>query len=86
MESVMKLRVKAGLSQSALAKAIGVTKTTIVNIESPDCHSLSPKTESRLLDFFKVSKFVLYGRDNIRNWPSDKDEARKLVDELTKGF
>lgn len=86
MENVMKLRIRAGISQSELAKRVNVTKTTIVNIESPKCHSLSPKTEAKLMSFFKVSKFDLYGKDNIRNWPESKDQAEKLVEEIKKGI
>lgn len=86
MESIMKLRIRAGISQSELAKEIGVTKTTIVNIESPKCHNLSPKTEAKLMEFFNVSKFDLYGKDNIRNWPESKEQADRLVKEIKKGI
>ena len=71
------LRIHNNMTQSNLAKALKVSSSRIGMYESgrrnPDTSTLSI-----LSDFFNVSVDYLMGRTNIKNFTSD-DELKKLI-------
>ena len=76
-ERLKKLRIQNNMTQSNLAKALKVSPSRIGMYESgrrnPDTSMLNI-----LSDFFNVSVDYLMGRTNIKNFTSD-DELKRLI-------
>ena len=64
MRRLRELRLKAGLSQSVVAAALGVTQQAYANYESAK-RELSPENLRKLADFFDVSVDYILERDNF---------------------
>lgn len=70
LENLKKLRAEAGVSQAALAEAIGVTQQSINKYEN---HNVEPDIESlkRMADFFDTSIDYIVGHSDLRFRPAD---------------
>ena len=90
MNRIYELRKNAGLTQSELAKVLGVTDVAVSKWESGKQNS-SSKTMTKLADYFGVSVDVLLGRSNTEQsssaqWPRTIIPARKPVGRNYKRF
>lgn len=83
MNKIAEMRKKAGLTQSKLSTAIGVSRSTLAMYETnksePDF-----KTISKLADFFGVSVDYLLGREEKS--PAAQDAQPSYVDEFVRDF
>lgn len=66
LPTLKKLRAEYGLSQKALAQAIGITQQSVNSFENHDA-SPSYLTLLKLADFFDTSIDYLVGRSDIRH-------------------
>ena len=90
MNRIYELRKNAGLTQSELAKVLGVTDVAVSKWESGK-QNPSSKTMTKLADYFGVSVDVLLGRSNTEQsssaqWPRTITPARKPVGRNYKCF
>jgi transcriptional regulator with XRE-family HTH domain len=76
-ERVLLQRRRHGLTQSALAKAIGVSTPTIFRVEKGDFGDLKGQTIARLARTLQVRADYLLGlTDDDSEWtPDDDDDA-----------
>lgn len=65
---IKEFRTGAGIGRAELAKAIGVTKSAIINWERLDCDSPSQESTIKLLSYFNCDFFDLFYFQN----PLDK--------------
>lgn len=83
MNKIAEMRKQAGLTQSKLSAAIGVSRSTLAMYETnksePDF-----KTISKLADFFGVSVDYLLGR--AEKSPAAQDAQSGHVDEFVRDF
>lgn len=81
LENLKLLRSAAGISQKALAEAIGVSQQSINKYEN---HNIEPDiaTLSRIADYFHVSIDYLVGRTNCLQLPVSKGDDRLEEDLL----
>lgn len=83
MNKIAEMRKQAGLTQSKLSAAIGVSRSTLAMYETnksePDF-----KTISKLADFFGVSVDYLLGR--AEKSPAAQDTQPSHVDEFVRDF
>lgn len=83
MNKIAEMRKQAGLTQSKLSAAIGVSRSTLAMYETnksePDF-----KTISKLADFFGVSVDYLLGR--AEKSPAAQDAQPSHVDEFVRDF
>lgn len=82
MQNLKKLRGKMGISQAELAKEIGISRVSINYLECGITTTSNKKTEKKLCDFFNVTPCELYGIDNLRYFPNDKEDMEKLIKTL----
>ena len=74
-ERIHILRRRRGLTQSALAKAIGVSTPTIFRVEKGDFGDVKGQTIARLARTFQVRADYLLGlTDDDSEWTPDADE------------
>lgn len=86
MKNVKKLRGKKGMSQLQLAEALGVTRASIVRLESDEIRNASTQMEKKLCEFFNVSIYELYGTDMLLYKPETKEELKTLIEQLTEEY
>lgn len=81
LENLKLLRSAAGISQKALAEAIGISQQSINKYEN---HNIEPDiaTLSRIADYFHVSIDYLVGRTNCPQLPVSEGDARLEEDLL----
>ena len=81
LENLKLLRSATGISQKALAEAIGVSQQSINKYEN---HNIEPDiaTLSRIADYFHVSIDYLVGRTNCPRLPVSEGEDRLEEDVL----
>lgn len=81
LENLKLLRSAAGISQKALAEAIGVSQQSINKYEN---HNIEPDiaTLSRIADYFHVSIDYLVGRTSCPRLPASEGEERLEEDVL----
>lgn len=81
LENLKLLRSTAGISQKALAEAIGVSQQSINKYEN---HNIEPDitTLSRIADYFHVSIDHLVGRTSCPRLPASEWEDRLEEDVL----
>jgi len=77
-EILIKLRRSRGLSQSALAKEIGVNRGTITSIES-DTHVPTLEIAIKLANYFNTSLDRLVGRTNNNGLSDAINELAQLI-------
>lgn len=74
-ERVLLQRRRRGLTQSALAKAIGVSTPTIFRVEKGDFGDLKGHTIARMARAFRVRADYLLGlTDDDSEWTPDVDD------------
>lgn len=74
-ERVLLQRRRRGLTQSALAKAIGVSTPTIFRVEKGDFGDLKGQTVARMARAFRVRADYLLGlTDDDSEWTPDVDD------------
>lgn len=81
LKNLKLLRTRYGISQSALALAIGVSQQSINKYEN---HNIEPDIETlvRMADFFNTSVDFLVGHSSIRNEEASADclsEAERIL-------
>lgn len=81
LENLKLLRSAAGISQKALAEAIGISQQSINKYEN---HNIEPDiaTLSRIADYFHVSIDYLVGRTNCPQLPTSEGDDRLEEDLL----
>lgn len=83
MNKIAEMRKQAGLTQSKLSAAIGVSRSTLAMYETnksePDFNTIS-----KLADFFGVSVDYLLGR--AEKSPAAQDAQPSHVDEFVRDF
>ena len=81
LENLKLLRSAAGISQKALAEAIGVSQQSINKYEN---HNIEPDiaTLSRIADYFHVSIDYLVGRTNCPTLTASSGGEGQLEEEI----
>lgn len=81
LENLKLLRSAAGISQKALAEAIGVSQQSINKYEN---HNIEPDiaTLSRIADYFHVSIDYLVGRTDCPRSTASSQEDRQLEEDV----
>jgi len=87
MTSIKDLRYERGITQEQLAKAVGVSRQTIISIEGGGDISASSDAIKSACRFFGVSPFdVLEAKSCLKYQPKTKDEAKKLISSIKKEY
>ena len=89
LKNIKILRKEIGISQQALADAIGVSQQSVNKYEN---HNIEPDIETlkRIADYFKTSIDYIVGYSNLRNKIevtykySLNDKERDLIDKFRK--
>lgn len=79
MLNIKKLRGKLGISQQELADKIGVSRTSVIWWESPECGSLTPRIQTIMCKIFDCNPIDLYGADNFKIKPQTNEERRRMI-------
>ena len=86
MVNLKKLRGIKGISQSDLAKELGISRTAVINLENDPKIIPSNSTIFKMCNFFGVSKTELLGLNNIRFFPETKEGLKKLICQLEEVY
>lgn len=82
MVNLKRFRGIKGISQSDLAKELGISRTALINLEKDPKIIPSNSTIHKMCDFFEVSRTELLGLNNIRFLPKTKEELKFLIEQL----
>jgi DNA-binding XRE family transcriptional regulator len=84
--NVRKLRGQAGLSQIELAKLIGVTRYTIIQLEASDNEKvITKRLADKLCEVFNCSLIELYGMSIFRIPLETEEDKMKVIEMLNRG-
>lgn len=86
MKNLRKFRGEKGLSQSQLAEKVGVTRALIVYLEKDNTHSTSHETTLKICEVFETNPCDLYGLDNLRYYPENKEQMKNLIEALKEEY
>ena len=86
MKNLRKFRGEKGLSQWQLAEKVGVTRTLIVYLEKDTTHSTSHDTTLKICEVLDTNPCDLYGLDNLKYYPENKQQMKRLIDILKEEY
>lgn len=78
MNNLKKLRGELGITQTELAKELGVTKATIINSEK----NLTKKMAYKISEKYNVNVFDLLGVDILKVYPYNEEDKKKVLEIL----
>ena len=64
-EKLKQLRINKGLTQSELAKSLGMTSRTLQNYEMGSCYPRKRETVQKIADFFILAKASLFIKPSV---------------------
>ena len=83
MEKLTILRGSRGISQKKLAEDLGVTRQTIINLETGKSGG-NKEIEKKLCEYFNVSIYKLKGLDILSERPESREDIVYLINLLNK--
>lgn len=84
--NIRKLRGEMGLSQIELAEKIGVTRYTIIQLESTETEKvITERLAEKLCEVFNCSMVELYGWSIFRIPLKTEEEKQKVIEMINKG-
>lgn len=84
MNNVKKFRCKIGLSQLELANKLGLHRTYITALESPNCERISNDLARRMAEVFGCSVFEVHGTNVFHEAPKTDEDKILLIKMLAK--
>ncbi len=82
-ETIRRLRDEAGLTQSQVARAIGVTYQSYQKMERAGSHSFRVSMLCRLAEIFRVKPADLLSGDAVA-LSGPREDAHRLIDEIAE--
>lgn len=81
MEKIKKLRGVYGISQKELAEKIGISRNTLIKMESETNNEVNHniKDIKKICDFFSIKPYELYGIDILKYKPKNKEEFFEII-------
>lgn len=84
--NIRKLRGQAGLSQIELAKLIGVTRYTIIQLEASNNEKvITKRLADKLCEVFNCGLIELYGMSIFRIPLETEEDKMKVIEMLNRG-
>ena len=84
--NIRKLRGQAGLSQIELAKLIGVTRYTIIQLEASNNEKvITKRLAEKLCEVFNCGLIELYGMSIFRIPLETEEDKMKVIEMLNRG-
>lgn len=83
-EKLKQLRINKGLTQSELAKSLGMTSRTLQNYEMGSCYPRKRETVQKIADFFSVPVGELMGNEDAYIY--DASNADSIIGTLNGLF
>ncbi len=83
-QRLKELRIKTGLTQSELAKELGMTARTLQNYEMGSCYPRKRETVQKIADFFGIAVGELIGNDDV--YICDTSKADSIIGTLSGLF
>lgn len=86
MKNLKMLRGKLGLTQAELAEKLDLCRPYISMLERDEVTDLSDDVTQKACELFGVTPCELYGINNLKYMPKDRDELERFIEVLRRDY